>query len=144
MKTFLTLTTSLLTLSAAAQAHTIPDGTYRGEGLWKGAADRGGYEVVTTITGDRIASTYRLPNGGSREATIELKSGENGFLRVLADGKEVGSGYCLEKVELCHYSMKTDKLSLEETLTIQNGKLYKFGSKTEGAVTVMWQEGLEK
>jgi hypothetical protein len=144
MKTILTLTTALLAFAAQAQAHTIPDGTFRGEGLWKSPADRGGYEVITTVAGERISSVYKIRGGENIETAVELKNGENGFLRVISEGKEVGSGYCLEKVALCHYSLKTDKLSLEETLTIQDGKLYAFGSKTQSGVTVMWQEKLEK
>jgi hypothetical protein len=130
-------------VSAAAHAHAIPDGSYHGQGLWKSIPARGTYQVSTTVKGDQIASTYKF-NGEERAFTIELQDSQNGFLRAVYEGKEVGQGYCLENVTLCHFSVKTDKLALEETLTIQNGKLYAFGSKTVDGLTVMWQESLEK
>jgi hypothetical protein len=146
MKTLsiLTLTSALAVIvSAVAQAHTLPDGTLRGDGLWKSKDTQGTYDVITNVAGDKLTSTYTYGTQ-KREVTLELRDAGNGFLRVFADGRDAGSGYCLEKVVLCHYSVNTAKISLEETLTVQEGKLYKFGSKTEGGVTVMWQEALVK
>jgi hypothetical protein len=142
MKTITLLTLTLLTLGQAAHADSIPNGSYQGKGLWKSGATRGDYSVTTTVRDAAVTSTYQFAIGETRKVELELRADAHGFLRVLSDGKEVGTGYCIERVALCHYEMKTAKLSLEETLTIQAGKLYKFGSKTEGGVTVMWQEAL--
>ncbi|MGZ3651975.1 MAG: hypothetical protein ACXVB9_04955 [Bdellovibrionota bacterium] len=141
MKTTMILAT-LLTFSGVAQADSIRDGHFQGKGLWKSETATGSYEVTTDVAGSLFSSSYKLANGQTIKTAMELKPAANGFLKVIDGGKQVGTGYCIEREQLCHYEVKNDKISLEETLTIQNGKLYKFGSKTTDGVTVMWQEAL--
>jgi hypothetical protein len=144
MKTTILTLTTLLSLASMAQAEPLADGTYKGHGLWRSLDAQGSYEVQTTIQGNRVSSDYRLPDGSTRHVASEGTPGKNGFFTLNQEGKAVGQGYCLEKVQLCHVEVKLDEGSLEETLTNQNGKLYKFGSKTINGRTVMWQEALEK
>lgn len=141
MKTIIGILTSIILTNANA---ALPIGKFRGSGLWKSFKEQGSYEVTTNINGKTMTSSYQLPNGISREWKFEIEPTLNGFFKVKTYGAEVGQGYCLERVEVCHYEIKADELTMEETLTILDGKLYRFGSKEEGSVRIMWQESMDK
>ncbi|MEK6705208.1 MAG: hypothetical protein AABZ06_05420 [Bdellovibrionota bacterium] len=139
------LTTLVLTSLVAINVYAgLPDGDFKGDGLWKSARDQGTYEVSTSINGNIIAGSYTLPNGTKKEWKFEMEQTTSGFFKVKAYGTEVGKGYCLEKAEVCHYEIAVGKLVLEETLTAFGDKLYRFGSKDEGFGRIMWQESLDK
>jgi hypothetical protein len=144
MKTVMILGTILMSMNAFAQADRLPDGAYKGQGLWKSANQSGHYEVSTEIRGEKVISSYKRPNGTAYQWEMTMKPAKNGFFTVISRGAEVGKGYCLEHTTLCHYDLAAKGLELEETLTIQDGKLYKYGSKTENGTLVMWQEALYK
>ncbi len=143
MKKAVVFATVFLTISSISQA-ALPEGDFTGRGLWRSDKQEGRYEVRSQIQGHGVATTYTLSDGSTKAWNMEMKLKENGFFEVSSGGAVVGKGYCLRYVALCHYDVKTDALSLEETLTVQEGKLYKFGSKTENGITVMWQESLSK
>lgn len=143
MKKVVIIATVFMTIGSISQA-ALPEGSFQGRGLWKSEKQEGRYEVRSEIQGQSIATTYTLPDGSTKAWNMEMKATENGFFEVRSGGAVVGKGYCLQYVTLCHYEVKTSALSLEETLTVQEGKLYKFGSKTESGITVMWQESLGK
>jgi hypothetical protein len=144
MKAALIIGTALMTLTALSHAEGLPEGNFKGDGLWKGHETSGKYTVSSELKGQTLISTYRMPDGSTSNWSFEMKAKENGFFDVISGAKVVGGGYCLDHVVLCHYEVKMGKLQLEETLTIQNEKLYKFGSKTENGFHVMWQEALGK
>ncbi len=144
MKAAVVLGTALMTINALGHAASLPEGVFKGGGTWKSQNLSGEYEVSSEIKGRIISSTYKLPDGSTKQWVMEMRPTENGFFNVVSTNNVVGKGYCLEHVILCHYEVKTDELSLEETLTVQNEKLYKFGSKTEKGFRVMWQEALGK
>ena len=144
MKSALIIATALMTINTLGFAASLPDGTFKGDGLWKSQKLSGEYEVSSEIRGQTVSSTYKLPDGSTKQFAMEMRPTENGFFDLVSNTKLVGKGYCLEHVILCHYEIKTDDLALEETLTVQNDKLYKFGSKTEKGFKLMWQEALGK
>jgi len=125
-------------------AGTIQNGTFVGKGLWKSNADQGTYEVTTNVNSNIIDSSYLHQGGKPKKWSFEMEQTKNGFFKVKAYGAEIGKGYCLDKVELCHYEIAVGQLVLEETLTIQGNKLYRFGSKDEGSGRIFWQEALDK
>lgn len=141
MKLMTLVLTSLVATNVYAE---LPDGDFKGDGLWKSAGDQGTYEVTTSINGNIVAGSYTLSNGTQKEWKFEMEQTTNGFFKVKAYGTEVGKGYCLEKAEVCHYEIAVGKLILEETLTSLGDKLYRFGSKNEGSERIMWQESLDK
>jgi hypothetical protein len=131
-------------ISAQAWAGTIPEGHFKGDGLWKSASKRGRYTVETTVSKNTINTDYTLPDGVKKQWNFEMAPTKNGLFKVTVFGAEIGQGYCLEKVELCHYEIKVSGFTLEETLTVQDGTLYRFGSKDDGSGRIVWQEALEK
>lgn len=147
MKTSLKVQTlALLTglISVSAIASTIPDGTYTGQALWKSRSQQGNYAVQVTVAENTFQTEYSLPDGTKKQWDFEMAPEANGFFKVKTHEVEVGSGYCLEKSPVCHYQVKIADLSLEETLTVQEGKLYRFGSKQDGTGQILWQESLDK
>jgi hypothetical protein len=139
---------SVLTLIAVlgcvpAFASTLPDGKFSGDALYSSAKGQGTYSVNTTITGNTIATEYVLKDGSKKEWKFDMEPTSGGFFKVKAYDLEIGQGYCLQKASVCHYEIKVAKLSLEETITAMNGKLYKFGSKDEGKGRILWQEALD-
>lgn len=141
MKLMTLILTSLMGTSAYAG---LPDGNFKGNGLWKSANDQGTYEVMTSVNGNHIVTSYKLPNGTQKEWKFEMEPTSNGFFKVKTNGTEVGKGYCLENVAVCHYDMILGSLFLEETLTASGSKLYKLGSKDQGTGQIMWQEAMDK
>lgn len=143
MKPFaVALFTTLITLQSLAG--TIPAGTYSGEAIWKSASSQGSYKVDSKIQNNQFQSQYTLPDGSSKTWNFEMVETGNGFFKVTSNNKFIGQGYCLEKVTLCHYSIEEGNFSLEETLTIQDNKLYRFGSKGDESGRIVWQEVLVK
>jgi hypothetical protein len=143
MKTVSRIALSLLLSTATAHAAgTMPEGHFKGEGLWKSTTEQGSYQVQTKIQGDRIESSYQSKEG-NYVWEIELKATANGFFKVLSKGQELGSGYCLEQAKVCHYELNAATLALEETLVYQDGKLFRFGSKNVAGAKVFWQEKQE-
>ena len=141
-KQMLALVTGLITLQA--QAGMIPDGSYKGNGAWRSSSDKGNYAIQTSISGHKISTNYALPDGSKKEWNFEIVTGEAGQFSVLANSLTIGSGYCLDQVDVCHYEIKVNDFSLEETLTLMDKKLYRFGSKTEGQGRTLWQESMDK
>jgi hypothetical protein len=144
MKIAVIFGTALMTLNPLAHAASLPDGSFKGEGLWKSQKVNGTYEVQSEINGQSISSTYKLPDGSTKKWKVEMRATENGFFDVMLESNLVGTGYCLDHVALCHYEVKTENLTLEETLIAHDDRLYKFGSKTEDGFRVKWQESLGK
>lgn len=144
MKIAVIFVTVLMTINTLGHAANFPEGVFKGDGLWKSQKLSGEYEVNSEIKGQTISSTYKLSDGSIKQWVMEMRPTGNGFFEVVSNTNIVGKGYCLEHIILCHYEVKTDDLTLEETLTIQNEKLYKFGSKTEKGFNIMWQEALGK
>jgi hypothetical protein len=122
----------------------ITDGNYKGSGLWKSVKDKGSYSVTTAIKSNTVSASYELPDGSKKEWNFDMEPSINGFFKVKTFGAEIGSGYCLEKAEVCHYEIQVGKLKLEETLILQNDKLYRFGSKDEDSGRIVWQEAMDK
>jgi len=139
--------------SMATYANSIPEGTFKGQGLWKSETKTGKYEVSTTIVGDTIKTSYTWENHDQFEFEFQTHDLANGFFEIQIDGHKFGKGYCLEGAIVCHYEIdfssenNPEKVRLEETLTIQDGKLYRFGHKNWIAgqyhTDVFWQEALE-
>jgi hypothetical protein len=135
---------SLLLFANTCLAAGLTDGNYKGSGLWKSEKDTGSYSVTTAIKSNKVSASYELPDGTQKEWIFDMDPSNNGFFKVKTFGAEIGSGYCLEKAEVCHYEIQVGKLKLEETLTLQNDKLYRFGSKDDGAGRTVWQEAMDK
>lgn len=133
--------TSLIAVTAQAG---LPEGQFRGQGLWKSGSDQGTYQVTNRITKNTVKAVYSSPKGPQHEWNFDMAATSNGFFNVKSQGKVVGQGYCLEKANVCHYQLTLDRVFLEETLTVMGGKLYRFGSKDVGSVRIMWQESLDK
>lgn len=129
-------------MAAQANAATFPEGKYIGKALWKTETTQGAYNVKTTFVGETVSSNYTLEGGKQMEWKFEMQPTSNGFFNVVVNGTDVGSGYCLDKVLVCHYEANLGSLKLEETMTVEGGKLYKFGSKEIGTDRVVWQEEL--
>jgi hypothetical protein len=140
------LTAFVLTslIATTLLAGELPHGEFKGHGLWKSATATGKYEITTKVGNNSIAASYSLPDGTTKDWNFDMEPTTNGFFKVKVFGTEVGKGYCLEKAEVCHYEITVGKLVLEETLTVLGDKLYRFGSKDEGAGRIMWQESLDK
>jgi hypothetical protein len=118
----------------------LPSGHFLGNGLWKSATDGGSYQAETLINGSTVTSKYTLSDGTKREFTFDMVDAQNGIFKVKIFGAEVGRGYCLDKAQVCHYELKAGNVDLEETITIMDGKLYRFGSKDQGSGRIVWQE----
>jgi hypothetical protein len=131
-------------LSVPAFAGNLTDGSFKGKGLWKSAAKSGTYEVRTQIANNVYSATYTMADGSQKQWSFEMSATTNDFFQVKSNGANLGSGYCLEKAMVCHYEISFGTTKLEETLTIQNDKLFRFGSKNDGTLTVMWQEAMDK
>jgi hypothetical protein len=140
--TFKSIATALVltVLSGVASAGVLSDGSYEGKGLWKSPSARGNYDVATVVKGDSIQARYTFGNGLTRSWNLKMIAQEKGFFTVETEGKTIGHGYCLESSQVCHYEVKFDKLTLEETLTNIGDKLYRFGSKDDGQGRIVWQE----
>ncbi len=140
------MTTLLLTLFTTlthAQAAPLPDGVFKGEGLWKSVTEQAGYMAETRINGNRIEAKYESRKGGY-EWNFEMRQTAKGFFDVVTEAHVIGDGYCLDHAKVCHYEIKVGKLSLEETLVYLDGNLYRYGSKQEGSeAKVFWQEALK-
>ena len=135
----------LTVLAAQAQAAlTLPEGNYKGQGLWKSVKEQGSYDVHASISKDTISETYVMQDGSKKDWTFQITEKANNFFTVSTHGLEVGEGYCLEKAQVCHYEIKINDFRLEETLTSLDGRLYRFGSKIDSGTKVFWQEGLDK
>jgi hypothetical protein len=126
-------------ISGSAMAMTsLPDGSFSGKGEWKDDAGKSGtYTVQTQIKNNVITNAYVI-GGQSISFTMEAALDKSGFFPVKVNGAKVGSGYCFDVQ--CHYSLSTDKGQLEETVTFYQGHMYRLGSKSSGAETVVWQE----
>ncbi len=133
---------TLTILSNVALAGSFPEGTFSGQGSWKSESQKGAYTVETKIVGNIVQTEYVLPDGTEREWTFEMVPTTNGLFKVKTAGVEVGEGYCIDHADVCHYEVQFGSFSLEETLTLENGKLYRLGSKDEGSGRVIWQEAL--
>lgn len=129
---------TLAALTSAAMAAPMTDGSYKGHGRWKSAdGQSGAYDVATTVKDGVISNTYDF-NGKSKSFTMEAKLDSKGFFPVLINGTIVGNGYC-QSVQ-CHYRLDS---GMEETLTFDQGHLYRLGSKTENGKTITWEEALD-
>lgn len=137
-------TTVFLILSQTALANHLSEGQFQGKGIWKKVSTRGDYQVRTEITGNQVATTYTLPDGKSKnwEFMMDEDENSNGFFKVVSQGSVLGTGYCLENTELCHYEITVKTGKIEETITLQHGILYKFGS-FNGNEKIFWQEELK-
>ena len=143
MKTTLILAALALSMQSLAFAG-LPEGNFSGKALWKTQKETGKYEVSTEIKGGSISSTYTLPDGSVKNWNFEMQPTANGFFSVVSGKRTLGQGYCLEHVSLCHYEINFGETTLEESLTVENEKLYKYGSKKEKGILIMWQEALSK
>jgi hypothetical protein len=138
----LALIISMFTIQSWADS--IPDGNYQGQGLYQSRTETGNYSTQINVQGNSIKSAYTLPDGSKKEWNFEMSQQANGFFKVVTNGVDVGEGYCLQKTIVCHYEIKVNTLSLEETFTLLDGRLYRFGSKDNGSGRVMWQEVAER
>lgn len=134
---------ALILTSNQSIASGIREGNFVGKGLWKSENATGAYKVSVVIQNDTVSSEYELSDGSKLSWNFKMNGTANGFFKVKSQGVEIGSGYCLDRAEVCHYEIKTSKLNLEETLTILDGNLYRFGSKYMGKVKTAWQEALK-
>lgn len=142
MKYVLLTLTALALNTLSAHAASLPEGSYKGEGLWRSAKSQGTYTAETKIEGAKIESSYKGEDGAFA-FTIELKAETNGFYRVISQGADVGEAYCLKQAQVCHYELKAGNLSVEETIVFDHGNLYRFGSKrVKGGEKIAWQEAL--
>ena len=131
-------------ISTQVLAGTLPDGAFKGKGIWKSETTQGSYTVSSVISGTAVDSKFTLSDGSQKEWKFDMDPTSAGFFHVKVSGLEVGHGYCLEKVQVCHYEVKIEKLVLEETVTAMEGKLYRFGSKDEGSGRIVWQESMSQ
>jgi hypothetical protein len=138
------LTILVALLSSQAWASAFPVGNYHGHGLWKSLSEKGNYTNTISINNNSVSTDYKLPDGSRRKWNFEMSPQQNGFFKVISEGTELGQGYCLEKAEVCHYEIKQGTFSLEETFTLLDGRLYRFGSKDYGKGRIMWQEAADK
>lgn len=141
MKTTVLLLATIL-VSQLSHAHSLTEGSYTGNGLWHSAKETGTYKTDVVVEKAEIKTKYQLLNGALKEWNFKIKDSSNGFFEVLSQGVQLGNGYCLEKAPVCHYQFSVGKLKLEETITQQGNKLYRFGSKDEGHGVIFWQESL--
>lgn len=139
MKSTLLVVLGLL-FSPIASADSLPAGKYGGRGLWKTTEKTGTYEVVTIVAEKSIETTYSLPNGETKVWKFDMTQSANGFFVVEVGGEVVGQGYCIERSPSCHYEIQVGPMKLEETLTVQQGQMYRMGSKTEGGKQIAFQE----
>ncbi len=130
-------------LSTQAWSGVLPDGNYTGKGLWNSPLKQGSYDTTTNIKGNVISAKYTLEDGAQKDWTFEISPTDGKFFKVRAKDHEVGQGYCLSHATVCHYQINVGSMVLEETITFMDGKLYRFGSKTDDDGKVMWQESLE-
>lgn len=126
--------------NAGAISGVIGDGVYGGQGLWNSPSQKGTYEVMTGVAGDVIETRYLLPDGSEKSWRIETIAQQKGFFQVKVYGRVVGQGYCLESAAVCHYEVQINDFKLEETFVFMDGKLYRYGSKSEGGELIVWQE----
>ena len=141
-KQILAMVAGLMTLQA--QAGMIPDGAYKGNGMWRSAQSNGIYQVRTAVAGTKVSADYVMPDGTQKSWNFEIVTREAGQFKVVANTVQIGHGYCLEKVNVCHYEISVSDFSLEETLTLSDKKLYRFGSKTSGQGRTLWQESMDQ
>ena len=119
----------------------FPEGSFKGHGRWKSAdGESGTYTLNTEIKGDLMSSKYQY-DGKEEEWTFTAKFDKNSFFPVMVDGGEVGRGYCYSVQ--CHYEVRIGEMHLEETLTFDQGKLYRLGSKVTAGHRIAWEEALE-
>ncbi len=135
---------SLFLFASSCFAGALSEGRYKGSGLWNSEKDSGYYSVVTEIEKDQVAASYELPDGSKKKWVFNLEPSVKGFFKVKTFGLEIGSGYCLDKTPVCHYEIEIGKFKLEETLALQNNKLYRFGSKEDETGRIFWQEDMDK
>lgn len=144
MKT--TMTALFLGLfTVAALADTVPDGRFKGTGLWKSLKETGGYEVTAELQGNVMDSQYVMADGSIQKLKVEREALAQGFFNLKMSGQKVGQGYCLDGAIVCHYEIETPGVYVEETMTVQGDNLYRFGhKKIQGTEEVFWQENLRK
>lgn len=130
-------------LSTAAWSHSLPEGTWQGDGLWHSSLQKGSYKVETQIFGNLISNVYTLKDGTKKVWAFHGIPTNGNFFKVDLDDKEVGQGYCLDRATVCHYEASIGNMQLEETITHLDGKLYRFGSKVENGKRIMWQESMQ-
>jgi len=69
------------------------------------------------------------------------------FLNRIHLNSSMGQGYCFEIAItdslVCHYAMTGDFGQVEETFHIEQGSVYKVGSKNFAEETIAWSEKLE-
>ena len=136
-------TIAILTIILAAQisiAHGLTQGQYEGSGLWKGLNHTGNYQANMVVEKNAFKAEYNLGNGSKKDWTFTTKETVQGFFDVLVKGKKIGTGYCLDKVNVCHYQINVNQLKLEETIVQDGSKIYRFGSKNEKNGLIAWQE----
>ncbi len=141
MKATVFLLTTIL-ISQLGQAHSLTEGSYSGNGLWHSVQSTGTYKTISVVKKNEIKTIYQLLDGSTKEWNFQIKESTNGFFEISSQEVQIGTGYCLEKVHVCHYQLSIGQLKLEETLVEQNNTLYKFGSKDEGQGPISWQESL--
>lgn len=141
MKATVFLLTTIL-ISQLGQAHRLTEGSYSGNGLWHSAQSTGTYKTISVVKKNEIKTIYQLLDGSTKEWNFQIKESTNGFFEISTQGVQLGMGYCLEKVPVCHYQVSIGKMKLEETLVQEKNTLYKFGSKDEGQGPISWQESL--
>lgn len=135
---------ALLLFGNTCLAGVLTEGSFKGRGLWQSEKVKGTYTVTTSIKSNKVSASYELADGSKKEWIFDIESSNSGFFKVKTFGAEIGSGYCLEKAEVCHYEIAVGKLKLEETLIKHENKLYRFGSKDEGSGRIVWQEAMDK
>lgn len=136
----------LVLVSEVSLAQGLTNGSFEGRGLWKASSGpaQGEYKTVTVIRGNKVEATYNMGMAGQYGWKFEMKTTTPGFFDVISRGEKIGSGYCLEKVVLCHYDVSVPNFKLEETITLQGANLYRYGSKNQGQGTIAWQEKLNQ
>lgn len=142
MKSIVLLLATTILLSQLSYAHSLREGAYFGNGLWHSDREAGVYRTNTIIEKTEIKTKYQLLDGTLKQWNFQIKDSSNGFFEISSQGVQLGNGYCLEKASVCHYQFSVGKIKLEETITHQSHKLYRFGSKDEGNGLVFWQESL--
>jgi hypothetical protein len=148
-------TLAVLLFQSPAFSAPLSAGEFQGPGLWKSATgatpDHGSYTETTKVTENSVFTTYTLASGVQKNWDFQMlpaAPAASGFFQVQSHNKVIGSGYCLEQAQVCHYAIEAKvgkgHISLEETIAQVNGRMFRYGSKDEGKGSVMWQEALDK
>jgi hypothetical protein len=133
---------SAIVVSTSYGMSGLPDTQAQGAGAWKHTAGpKGDYTVEMTIKDNHVHSVYQWKDGGETfDFVAEFK--KNGFFTVNSEGHAIGEGYCGDVQ--CHFNVRVGAFELQETLTFQDGKVYRLGSKTVDGGKIMWQEALKR